>query len=148
MRTQTSANGRKLIEQFEGCSLHAYLDQRGIPTIGYGHTQGATMGQTCTQAEADAWLAEDLATAEQAVSRLVKVPLTQNQFDALVSLCYNIGQGNFAESTVLRLLNAGSIQGSAEAILMPTSRTSSSGSTRSFSIRASRLPRSASSITR
>ena len=114
----TDQAGRSLIEQFEGCSLHAYLDQRGIPTIGYGHTQGATMGQTCTQAEADAWLAEDLATAEQAVSRLVKVPLTQNQFDALVSLCYNIGQGNFAESTVLRLLNAGSIQGSAEAILM------------------------------
>ena len=114
----TSPAGRVLIEGFEGCRLTAYQDQRGIWTCGYGHTAGVTSSTICTQEEADAWLQLDLHTAESAVNRLVKVPLNQNQFDALVSLTYNIGQGNFAESTVLRLVNGGSIQGAAEAILM------------------------------
>ncbi len=113
----TSPNGRKLIESFEGLRLTAYLDQRGIATCGYGHTASVKMGDTCTPEQADEWLAGDLATAEGAVNRLVKVPLTQNQFDALVSLCFNIGQGNFAESTVLRDLNGGYIIPAACAIL-------------------------------
>jgi lysozyme len=114
----TSPAGRKLIESFEGCRLTAYQDQRGILTIGYGHTASVKLGDTCTPQQADEWLTGDLATAEGAVNRLVRVPLAQNQFDALVSLCFNIGQGNFAESTVLRLVNGGSVEGSAEAFLM------------------------------
>jgi lysozyme len=102
----TSENGRKLIESFESCSLTAYLDQGGIPTLGWGHTLGVKMGDTCTQAQADAWLEEDLATAEGAVNRLIQADaLDQNRFDALVSFTYNLGQGSLAESTVRKRLN-------------------------------------------
>ena len=116
----TSPAGRKLIETLEGLSLKAYADQRGIPTIGYGHTNGVKLGDTCTPEQADEWLAGDLLTAEGAVNRLVKCALRQCQFDALVSLCFNIGQGNFAESTVLKRLNVGTpdYSGAATAFLM------------------------------
>lgn len=119
----TSKNGRLLIESLEGLELVAYPDQRGIWTIGFGHVDPAVVkkGLTCTEAEADAWLALDLHTAESAVNRLVKAPLTQNQFDALVSLTFNIGQGNFLESTVLKKLNLTiptDYAGAADAILM------------------------------
>jgi lysozyme len=115
----TSPNGRKLVELFEGFAPGAYLDQRGIRTIGYGHTLGVQMGDTCTQAQADAWLEEDLATAEGAVNR-VPVPLNANQFDALVSLCYNIGAGAFHSSTVFKRLSLSppDYSGAASAILM------------------------------
>jgi lysozyme len=103
----TSPAGRKLIEMFEGFAPGAYLDQRGIRTIGWGHTLGVQMGDTCTQAQADAFLEADLATAEGAVSPLVSHgALNQNQYDALVSLAYNIGAHAFvAESTVFKRLN-------------------------------------------
>ena len=119
----TSANGRTMIETFEGMRLEAYQDQRGIWTIGYGHTDPAVVveGLTCTQGEADAWLASDLFNAESAVTRFVKAPLNQNQFDALVSLTYNIGAGNFQQSTVLKRLNLtqpADYDGAAEAFLM------------------------------
>ncbi len=117
----TSPNGRKLVELFEGFAPGAYLDQRGIRTIGVGHTLGVQMGDTCTQAQADAWLEEDLATAEVAVTRLVKAPLTQSQFDALVDFTYNEGQGHLAESTVLKRLNLSEppdYQGAANALLL------------------------------
>lgn len=114
----TSQEGRSFIESCEGVKLKAYQDGRGIWTCGVGHTLGVKEGDTCTPQEADAWLAEDLAAAEGAVNRLVKVPLSQPQFDALVSLCFNIGQGNFAESTVLRKLNQSDYQSGAQAFLM------------------------------
>lgn len=110
----TSPNGRALISSFEGLRLAAYKDQRGIPTIGYGHAIGVQMGETITQPEADAFLADDLQTAEAAIARLVHVPLSQNQFDALVSFVYNVGQGNFAHSTLLDLLNQGAYAGAAQ----------------------------------
>jgi lysozyme len=115
----TSPAGRALIESFEGCSLKAYLDQRSVPTIGFGHTLGVVMGDTCTPSEADEWLVGDLATAEAAVNR-VPAPLTQNQYDALVSLTYNIGSGNFASSTVFKRLSLSppDYQNAAAAILM------------------------------
>lgn len=114
----TSPEGRALIETFEGLELKAYKDGNGIPTIGYGHTQGVCMGDTCTKEQANAWLSEDLRTAEHAIGSLVKAPLNQNQYDALVSLCYNIGQGHFAQSTVLRELNQGHTQQAADGFLM------------------------------
>ena len=105
----TSEAGLGLIEEFEGCVLHAYPDPAtgAEPwTIGYGHTHGVRPGMTCTRAQALAWLREDLAWAEAAVNRLVGVPLAQHQFDALVSFTFNLGQGALASSTLLRLLNA------------------------------------------
>jgi lysozyme len=108
-----------LVEHFENCRLTAYLDENGIWTIGWGHTGPAVVeGLTCTQAQADAWQDEDLATADAAIARLVKMALNQNQHDALVSLIYNIGQGNFAKSTTLRQLNQGDAIGACAAIAM------------------------------
>ena len=99
------------IKASEGLRLHAYPDpgsRNGDPwTIGYGSTSGVRKGMTITPAEAEARLVKDLATAENAVSRLVKVPLNDNQFGALVSFVFNIGQGAFESSTLLRKLNAG-----------------------------------------
>src|ERR1700748_411622 len=102
-----SKNGLHLTEQFEGCKLVAYPDQGGIPTIGYGHTRGVKLGMKCTEELAEQSLSEDVAEAEHAVNSLVKVPLTQNQFDALTDLAFNVGIGNFQSSTLLRLLNLG-----------------------------------------
>ncbi len=113
-----SPEGRRMVEDFEGVRLTAYKDGRGIPTIGVGHTQGVQMGDIITFDQADKLLSGDLKTAENAVNHLVKVPLTQNQFDALVSLTFNIGQGNFSMSTVLRKLNMGDNPAAADAFLM------------------------------
>lgn len=103
-----SSKGLALTEQFEGLRLTAYQDSVGVWTIGYGHT-GADVhpGLTITQEQASALLSKDVASAVADVNRLVKVPLTQNQFDALVDFVFNVGGGNFATSTLLRDLNAG-----------------------------------------
>jgi lysozyme len=84
----------------------AYRDTVGVWTIGVGHTAGVTEGDRCNEEQAMAWLAEDLQWSEAAVN-LAKVPLTQHQFDALVSFTFNVGQFAFASSTLLRLLNEG-----------------------------------------
>lgn len=100
-----SPAGLNWIASFEGLRLSAYLDGGGVPTIGYGHTRGVRLGQTCTQAQALDWLREDACEAEAAVSRLVGAPINQNQFDALVSLVFNIGKSAFTKSTLLPLVN-------------------------------------------
>jgi lysozyme len=105
--------GAALTEQFEGCSLTAYPDVKGVWTIGYGHTGGVQPGQTCTQEEADAWLQIDIQTAVRAVQTLVKVPLTQDEFNALCDFVFNVGSGNFAASTMLSRLNLGDYAGAA-----------------------------------
>lgn len=87
--------GLSIIKQFEGCHLTAYKDPVGIPTIGYGHTAGVKLGQTITQAQADAYLAQDVETAEKAVSRYDDTyHWNENQFSALVSFTFNCGSGN------------------------------------------------------
>lgn len=87
-----SNKGLELIKRFEGCRLAAYKDSGGTLTIGYGHTKGVTAGQTITQAQADAFLVEDCASAEAAVNKYQsKYNFNQNQFDALVSFAFNIG---------------------------------------------------------
>lgn len=101
----TSQTGIDLIKEFEGCRLTAYRDSAGVLTIGYGHTTGVTSGMTISQAQAEAYLKSDLQTFESAVNSYVTVPLTQNMFDALVSLAYNIGSGAFKDSTLLSKLN-------------------------------------------
>ena len=110
---QISKAGLDLIKQFEGLYLNAYRCPAGVPTIGYGHTAGVAMGQTITQQQADDYLRRDVRQFERAVARLVTVPLTQGQFDALVSFAFNLGEGALAQSTLLRLLNAGDYAGAA-----------------------------------
>lgn len=108
-----SETGLALIRQFEGLRLSAYRCPAGIPTIGYGTTAGVKMGDTITKERAEELLREDVKRFEAQVLRLVKVPLTQGQFDALVSFVYNLGAGNLSNSTLLRLLNAGDYKGAA-----------------------------------
>lgn len=119
-----SSSGLALMKGHEGCRLKAYLCSAGVWTIGYGHTRGVKEGDTCTQRQADDWLLEDSGFAEKAVNDEVKVSLTQNQFDALVSFVYNVGVGRrltdpkgpagFLGSTLLRKLNAGDYTGAAD----------------------------------
>lgn len=119
---KVSASGRKAIAGHEGVRLNAYPDPAtgGEPwTIGVGHTSAAgapkvSKGMTITEAECDEILSRDLATFEKAVSRLVTVPLNQNQFDALVSFTFNVGAGNLGKSTLLKKLNAGDYRGAAD----------------------------------
>jgi lysozyme len=101
-----SSVGLNLIKSFEGCVLHTYKDVVGVRTIGYGHT-GADVhdGQTITQAQADALLLADCKRFVDGVNSVVKVPLNQNQFDALVSFCFNLGVGSLKTSTLLEKLN-------------------------------------------
>ena len=108
-----SRDGRRLIEESEGLRLAAYPDAVGVWTIGYGHTGGVSAGMTCDAERAAAWLLEDVAGAEAAVTRLATVPLTQGQFDALVSFTFNLGPGPLGGSTLLRKLNAGDTRGAA-----------------------------------
>ena len=90
--------GRALIKQYEGCRLAAYRCAAGVWTIGYGHTAGIHSGMTITQAQADAYLRQDIAKFEGYVNNPAYVPITanfnQNQFDALVSFAFNLGAGN------------------------------------------------------
>lgn len=103
-----------LEKEFEQCRLTAYPDPGtgGEPwTIGWGHTGGVKKGDTCTQEQADTWLLEDLQTAIDAVESGVTSQLTDKEKSALVDLVYNIGEGNFNRSTLLKLLNAGDYEG-------------------------------------
>jgi lysozyme len=117
---KTSAAGRALIEALEGFRGVAYLPTpQDVPTIGYGHTRGVQMGDTCTPATADYWLSQDLAGAEGAVIAYVTyAQLNQNQFDALVSFTYNVGTSAFGHSTLLELLNEGDLVGAANQFLV------------------------------
>jgi lysozyme len=119
-----SHRGLSLVKAFEGClkptgdgRFRPYVCPAGVLTIGWGHTNahGRQFDQYTkwTQEECDAALREDLAGFERAVQRLVRVPLKQNEFDALVSFAYNCGDGNLAKSTLLRKLNAGDYKGAA-----------------------------------
>lgn len=97
---KTSKNGLDLIKKYEGCRLKAYLDPVGIPTIGYGHTSGVKIGQSITQAQAEAYLQKDVEKSEKAVDKYSSTyHWTQSQFDALVSFTYNCGSGNLDKLT-------------------------------------------------
>jgi lysozyme len=96
-----------LIKNFEGCRLTAYNDGIGIPTIGWGHTEGVKLGDKITQAEADNLLMKDVQVFTDSVRELVRVPLTREQEAALISFAYNVGVDGFANSTLLIKLNRG-----------------------------------------
>lgn len=117
---QTSQRGRDAIAKREGVRLNAYRDSVGIWTIGVGHTAAAghpapVRGMKISKAECDEILSRDLAKFEAAVDRAVTVSMAQHEFDALVSLAFNIGGGAFAKSSVVRRLNAGNRRGAADA---------------------------------
>lgn len=104
-----SQRGIDLIKQFEGYSSKAYPDPAtgGTPwTIGYGTTKGVKPGMVITAEQAEKMLREDVAKFESGVSSLITAPTTHGQFDAMVSLAYNIGLGNFGKSTLLKKHNA------------------------------------------
>lgn len=110
----TSQKGIDLIKAFEGCRLKAYKCPAGIWTIGYGHTSGVKEGQMITFSMAEQFLKQDLKRFETSVNNLVTVAITQNQFDALVSFCYNLGAMALKSSTLLKKLNNGDYNGAAE----------------------------------
>lgn len=118
-----SADGRAKLRQREGAKTVAYQDSKGIWTIGVGHTAAAGApfpreGMVISRAEVDQILSRDLCQYEGAVNSCVRVPLTQGQFDALVSFCFNIGIEGFERSTVVKLLNKRDYRGAANAFMM------------------------------
>ncbi len=114
-----SNKGVDLICEFEGKRLVAYDDGVGVWTIGFGTTKypngvRVKKGDTCTLEQAKEYMRHDLIEFEHTVNSSVKVPLNQNQFDALVSLAYNIGSSAFKSSTLVKKLNAGDYKGAAD----------------------------------
>lgn len=115
----TSPAGRAFIESFESFRPTAYLPTRNdVPTIGYGHTHDVRTGDTCTVAQADALLGEDLFVCEHVIDNSVTAPLNQNQYDALISFVFNVGAGAFSGSTLRKLLNEDDFEGAAEQFLV------------------------------
>ncbi len=113
-----SDKGLKLIAGFEGCVLKAYRCEANVLTIGYGHTgKDVVEGMTISVTEAEALLKKDAAKFERGVTKLCDFPVTQNQFDALVSLAFNIGLANMATATILKMLRVGNVQAAAELFL-------------------------------
>lgn len=117
---KTSTSGRLFIEAFEGKFLHTYDDGTGVLTIGYGHTTAAgppkvVLGMTITAAECDQILAADLSSVEREVERFIHVPMTQPQFDALVSFHFNTGA--LGRSSIDDKINAGDKDGAMATLL-------------------------------
>jgi lysozyme len=104
---KTSQHGIDLIKAFEGFRGEAYLCPAGVWTFGYGTTKAVAQGDTCSEEVGESLLRRDVSAFERAVTRLVKVPVSQNQFDALVSLAYNIGVEALRKSTLIAFLNQG-----------------------------------------
>ena len=114
---KTSDVGIELIKKYEGCVLKAYKCPSGVWTIGYGHTTGVKSGMKITKTQAVNYLKQDLSIYEKAVTDYVKVPLNQNQFDALVSFSFNCGVGALKTSTLLQKLNSSDYNGAANEFL-------------------------------
>jgi GH24 family phage-related lysozyme (muramidase) len=123
---RTSAAGVRAITREEGCVLHPYNDSAGNATIGVGHLIGHRPVTAADRAryrgfdaaDAAALLRSDLERFERAVNAAVKVPVSQGEFDALMSLAFNIGTAGFASSSVVRYLNAGKRRAAADAFLL------------------------------
>jgi lysozyme len=116
---KTDKAGLDLIKNFEGLRLRAYLPTpNDVPTIGYGSTsilgRKPILGESISLQQAEEQLEKDLYKFECTINKLVNVPLTQNQFDALVCFVYNVGSGAFTTSTMLKKLNAGDYVGASE----------------------------------
>lgn len=123
-RDAIMSGAKELIAGEEGLRLTVYQDTGGVWTVGYGHVVKPSDGlypytskRTITQAEADEFFRNDTAIATAAVKRNVRVPISENQRSALISLTFNIGGGALSTSTLLRKLNAGDIRGAADEFL-------------------------------
>jgi|SRR5215213_4967212 len=114
---EISDKGLLFTTDFEGLRLEAYKDGGGVPTIGYGHTKNVKMGDKITKYEALKFLREDMKESVDDVNKLVKVPLTQNQFDVLCDFVFNLGEAAFARSTLLRMLNTRNYEGAGYELL-------------------------------
>ena len=113
-----SEKGYAIIREFEGFKAEAYLDTGGVWTIGFGtikypNGQRVKKGDTCTREQADQWLKNDCKWVDACLDKNVKVNLNQNQFDALASFVYNIGETAFVKSTMLTLINQNSLTSAA-----------------------------------
>ncbi len=116
---QLSDKGRKLLEGREGCRLNVYHDVRGLATIGVGHLiKAGERFTTLTQQEADDLFKKDVQKYVDNLNKVVNVSLTQDQFDALVSLSFNIGIAGLDHSSVLRAVNANLMDLAAEDFMM------------------------------
>lgn len=124
---QTSSNGLKFLMREEGVILHVYKDQVGIPTVGVGHVvlPGEDFSDGLTNQEAMELLRKDVGKCERAIAQLVEVTITQNMYDMLVSLSFNIGTGDvkrrvggLAGSSVIKFLNQGNFQQASSAFLL------------------------------
>ena len=114
-----SAAGLVSLLQSEGYTSRAVIPIKGdVPTIGFGSTDGVKMGDTITPQAAVSRALSDVSKFEGAIKRCVKVPLTQGEYDAYLSLSYNIGSGAFCGSTLVRKLNAGDYAGACEQVLV------------------------------
>lgn len=117
---KVSLNGIKFIQRHEGTKYHVYLDPVNKPTGGIGHLLTTAerklfpVGTKLSQAQVDKWFVEDLTRFTKAINKLITVPINQNQFDAMLSLAFNIGEGNFRKSSVLRYTNAKNFQKAAD----------------------------------
>ncbi len=110
----TSQSGIDLIKSFESCQLKAYLCPAKVWTIGYGHTSGVRPDDKISVMQAERFLKGDLVRVEQDIQKIVRVPLTQGQFDALVSFAFNCGTRALSTSTLLRKLNQKDYSGAAQ----------------------------------
>jgi lysozyme len=108
---KTSKDGLQLIKDFEGLELNAYKCAAGVWTIGYGHIKGVQEGMSISEARANEMLNEELTEYENYINKGVTVPLSQCQFDAMVSWVYNLCNGNLTSSTLLKVLNSGDYAG-------------------------------------
>lgn len=109
------AAGAKLIKSYEQCRLRAYKPTpNDVWTCGWGSTEGVTESTVWTQEEADAAFLKDVEWVEECVNKAVTAQLTQNEFDALCSLCFNIGCTAFGKSTLVKMLNQGDYDAAAK----------------------------------
>jgi lysozyme len=116
---EVSTKGKQIIKDAEGLYLRAYICPAGVPTIGWGTTvypngSRVKMGDVCTTEQAEEYLSNDCRRKSVAIERHVKVPLSQEMFDALVSWVYNLGEGNLINSTLLKKMNAKNYGGAAD----------------------------------
>lgn len=110
----TFEKAKEIIKFYESLQLSAYRCPVGVPTIGWGHIDNVRMGDVITLEQAELYLSEDMMNkAIKPVQKMVQVPLSENQFNALVSFTFNEGSGNLKSSTLLRKLNLGDYEGAA-----------------------------------
>lgn len=123
-RYDITKQGLKLIQEYESFRAEAYLDIKGVPTIGYGTTYypdgtPVQLGDICTRSQAEVWFANDSKAIDAFLDRNVtQKKLTQNQFDALASFIYNVGRSAFIASTMYKLIKLGKMAEAAEQFLV------------------------------